>query len=60
MIINLSNNVMDMCVLDASPSPLKYRRAAVHVPIVDEASAAPTHLSTAHQDLIKEIEALKQ
>ncbi len=32
----------------------------MHVPIVDEAGAAPTHLSTAHQDLIKEIEALEQ
>ncbi len=29
-----------------------------HVPIVDEAGAA--HLSTAHQDLIREIEALEQ
>ncbi len=60
MIINLSDNVVDMRVLDASPFPLEYRRAWVHVPIVDEAGAAPTHLSTAHQDLIKEIQALEQ
>ncbi len=60
MIINLANNVADMPALDASPFPLEYRCAAVHVPIVDEAGAAPTHLSTAHQDLIKEINALEQ
>ncbi len=60
MIINLSDNVVDMHALDASPFPLEYRRAAVHVPIVDEAGAAPTRLSTAHQDLIKEIDALEQ
>jgi hypothetical protein len=44
-IINLSNNVADMRALDASSFPLEYRRTAVHVPIVDEAGAAPTHLS---------------
>jgi hypothetical protein len=59
MIINLSDNVAYMHALDASSFPLEYRHAAVHVPIVDEAGAAPTHLSTAHQDLIKEIEALE-
>ncbi len=58
MIIDLSDNVVDMHVLDASPFPLKYHCAAVHVPIVDEVSAA--HLSTAHHDLIREIEALEQ
>jgi hypothetical protein len=60
MIINLSNNVADMRALNASPFPLEYRRAVVHVPIVDEAGTALTHLSTAHQDLIKEIKALEQ
>jgi hypothetical protein len=60
MIIDLSDNVADMHALDASPFPLEYRPAAVHVPIVDEAGAAPTHLSTAHQDLIKVIDALEQ
>jgi hypothetical protein len=58
MIIDLSDNVVDMRALDASPFPLEYRRAAVHAPIVDEAGAA--HLSTAHQDLIGEIKALEQ
>ncbi len=60
MIIDLSDNVADMRALDASPFPLEYHCAAVHVPIVDEAGAAPTHLSTVHQDLIEEIEALEQ
>jgi hypothetical protein len=58
MIIDLLDNVADMRVLDASPFPLEYRRAAVHVPIVDEAGTV--HLSTAHQDLIREIKALEQ
>jgi hypothetical protein len=58
MIIDLSDNLADMRALDASPFPLKYRRATVHVPIVDEAGAA--HLSTAHQNLITKIEALEQ
>jgi hypothetical protein len=58
MIIDLSDNVADMHALNASLFPLEYRRAAVHVPIVDEAGAA--HLSRAHQHLIKEIEALEQ
>jgi hypothetical protein len=40
MIIDLSDNVADMRALDASPFPLEYRRAMVHVPIVDEAGAA--------------------
>jgi hypothetical protein len=60
MIIGLSDNVADMRALNASPFPLEYRCAAVHVPIMDEAGAAPTHLSTAHHDLIKEIKALEQ
>jgi hypothetical protein len=58
MIIDLSDNVADMRALDAFPFPLEYRRAAVHVPIVDEAGAA--QLSTAHQDLIRDIKALEQ
>ncbi len=58
MIIDLSDNVADMRPLDAYPFPLEYHCAAVHVPIVDEAGAA--HLSTVHQHLIKEIEALEQ
>ncbi len=60
MMIDLSDNVTDMHALDASPFPLEYRRAVVHVSIVDEAGAAPTHLSTAHQDLIKKIKGLEQ
>jgi hypothetical protein len=47
-----------MHTLDASPFPLEYHCAGVHVPIVDEAGAV--HLSTAHQHLIKEIKALEQ
>jgi hypothetical protein len=60
MIINLSDNVADMRALDASPLPLEYRCAMVHVPIVDETDAACIHLSTAHLDMIKEIKALER
>jgi hypothetical protein len=60
MIINLSNNVADMRALDASPFPLEYRCTTVHVPIVDKANAARIHLSTAHLNMIKEIEALER
>jgi hypothetical protein len=60
MIIDLSDNVADMRALDASPFPLEYRRATVHVPIVDEANAARIHLSTAHFSMIKKIKALER
>jgi hypothetical protein len=59
MIIDLSENVADMRALDASPFPLEYHRATVHVPIVDEANAARIHLSTTHLNMIKDIEALE-
>ncbi len=57
MIINLSDNVVDMHALNASSFPLEYRHATVHVPIVVKADAACIHLSTAHLDMIKEIKA---
>jgi hypothetical protein len=60
MIIDLSDNVADMRALDASPFPLEYHCATVHVPIVDKADAACIHLSTAHLDMIKEIKALER
>ena len=60
MIIDLSDNVADMRALLTSPFPLEYRRATVHVPIVDEVSAARIHLSNAHRDMIRSIEALEQ
>ena len=46
--------------LDASPFPLEYRHATVHVPIVEEANTAYIHLSNAHLDMIKEIKALER
>jgi hypothetical protein len=60
MIINLSDNVADMHALDASPFPLEYRRATVHVPIVDKANTACIHLSTAYLNMIMEIKALER
>jgi hypothetical protein len=60
MIIDLSNNVTDMRALLTSPFPLEYRCVTVHVPISDEDNTACIHLSTAHQNMIKEIEALER
>jgi hypothetical protein len=60
MIINLSNNVADMRALITSPFSLKYCCATVHVPIVDKDNTICIHLSTAHHNMIKEIDALEQ
>jgi hypothetical protein len=50
-----------MRALDTPPFPLEYRRTAVHVPILEEDSAASAHMSDAHAhaNLIKEIEELE-
>jgi hypothetical protein len=45
-----------MRALDTPPFPLEYRRAAVHVPILEEDRAATAHMSKAHANLIKEID----
>jgi hypothetical protein len=60
MIIDLSDNIADMRALMTSSFPLKYHCTTMHVPIVDEDDTACIHLSTAHQDMIKEIEALEK
>jgi hypothetical protein len=59
MIIDASNHVVDMRALDTPFSPLEYRRAAVHVPILEENSAARVNMSYAHTTLVKEIEDLE-
>jgi hypothetical protein len=56
MIIDASDHVVDMRALDTPPFPLEYRRAAVHVPILEEDRAATAHMSKAHANLIKEID----
>jgi hypothetical protein len=59
MIIDASDHVVDMRALDTPPFPLEYRRAAVHVPILEESSAARSNMSDAHTAMIKEIEDLE-
>jgi hypothetical protein len=59
MIINASDHVVDMRALDTPSFPLEYRHAAVHVPILEEDSAARVNMSYAHTTLIKEIKNLE-
>ena len=59
-IIDLADNVVELRALDAPPFPLEYRRATVHVPIVDGGDEHPVHLAGAYDNLIAEINALEQ
>jgi hypothetical protein len=58
-VIDLTDNVAELRALDAPPFPLEYRRATVHVPIVDEGNEHPVHMAGAYDDLITEINALE-
>jgi hypothetical protein len=59
MIIDTSDHVVDLQALDTPPFPLEYHCAAVHVPILEENSAACVNMSNAHTTLIKEIKDLE-
>jgi hypothetical protein len=59
-VIDLADNVAELCALDAPPFPLEYRHATVHVPIVDEGNEHPVHMTDAYSTLIAEINALKR
>jgi hypothetical protein len=59
-VINLADNVAELCALDAPPFPLKYHLATVHVPIVDEGNEHPVHMTGAYDNLIAEINALER
>ncbi len=59
-VIDLADNVAELRALDAPPFLLKYRRATVHVPTVDEGNEHPVHMVDAHNDLIAEINSLEQ
>jgi hypothetical protein len=59
-IIDLADNVAELHALDAPPFPLEYRRATVHVPIVDEGNEHPVHMMDAYHDIIAEINALER
>jgi hypothetical protein len=59
-VIDLADNVAELCALNAPPFPLKYRRTTVHVPIVDEGNEHPVHMANAYSDLIAEINSLER
>ncbi len=59
-VIDLADNVAELRALDAPPLPLEYRRATVHVPIVDEGNKHPVHMADAYDNLIAEINALER
>ena len=48
MITDASNHVVDMHALNTPPFPLKYSRAAVHIPILEEDHPTNAHMSKAH------------
>ena len=59
-VIDLSDNVVELRAFDAPPFPLEYRRATVHVPVIEEGSEHPVHMAGAYDTLINEINALEK
>ncbi len=58
MVIDLSNHVADLRTLHMVPFPLEYRRATVHIPIINEGTA-PVNL-TYYGDIIAKTENLEK
>ena len=58
MVIDTPDQVAELRALDASPFPISYRRAAVHVPIIDESAVSINYAQ--YQDTIEEIENLER
>jgi hypothetical protein len=60
-VMDLADNVADLCALDAPPFPLEYRCATVHVPAtIGEGNKHPVHMTGTYADLISEINALER
>jgi len=59
-VIDLSDNVVELRAFDAPPFPLKYCRAMVHVPVLEEGSEHPVHVAGAYDTLLEEIDALEK
>ncbi len=59
-IIDLLDNVAELRALEAPPFPLEFRRATVHVPVMEGGDEQPIHLTNAAADVISEINALKR
>ena len=49
-----------MRAFDAPPFLLDYRRATVHVPVLEEGSEHPVHIAGAYDTLLEEIDALEK
>jgi hypothetical protein len=58
-IIDLSDNVANLRTIDAPSFPIKYCRAMVHVPVIEEGADCPVHLTASEQALIQDINHLK-
>jgi len=57
-IIDFTDNVADLRALDAPPFPIEYRRATVHVPVMERGDEYPVHLAAAYGNVINEVNAL--
>ena len=58
-IIDLSDNVADLCAFDAPPFPIEYRHATVHVPVIEEGADHPVYLADTKNSIIQEIKDLE-
>jgi hypothetical protein len=58
-IIDLSDNFADLRAIDAPLFPIKYHRATVHVPVIEEGADCPVYLTASEQALIQDIKHLK-
>ncbi len=58
MIIDTTDQVAELRALDSPPFPIEYRRATVHVPLIDE-SAVPVNYSN-YRDIIAEVDQLEE
>ena len=59
-VIDLSDNVVELCAFDAPPFLLEYRHTTVHVPVMEEGSEHPVHMAGAYDTLLEDIDALKK
>ncbi len=59
-IIDFADNVADLCALDPPPFPIEYRRATVHVPVLERGNEYPVNLAEAYGNVINEINALER
>jgi hypothetical protein len=60
-VIDLADDVADLCALDAPPFPLKYRCTTAHVPTaIGEGDEHPFHMTGTYANLISEINALER